>query len=421
MHLERTFTFKTTGRENPGEEFGRILPVLKQAGWDEANLYLRIENPTDLKSSAMSRVLRAFPQLVPYHFFAKRFSHDESDTEFISTLPEGYDISRPAGMSGTPLTIALVRELLNGIPKRFPLWSISVLYDDIPVFDLRGPDWSPGFRHGMLGCGARPNFLLESHWGKPRRRLSLVANLPTLAPPPKTKELALPSATSETLRCLGRIASTHSLRWRSAAEVAQHHQKMERTQELRKRFAAKALAADPTWIFPVTLPSDQSASNWLAQNVWPESESRISSHAPPGVPLFERAHAQIPSIKLLLEKYFRPLHFRYSAKESGRGTYMLRKPSQNGNLIAVSVDVSPTMGQWHASLSLSQMDHFISLPIPVGPWGDAYPINQFIEGVVTNAAWAVARMETTVLEEIDEDFGIAPSWMSNLDKFPKSK
>ena len=397
MQILKLFALRILNDETEGVTFDRVLKVLSASGYSPEKIRFRFEDHPESayvkRVSAVERAIKAYPAIGLFRGEIIQQWNNNQRLVVLSNFHAGSsrrELHTPA-VPETAVPPAMLSEILHGIPRRFPFWHATVLFDDIQAFNLpEGPvtgDNETLNNHDLTG----PGVILQSNWWTSRRMRGLEAVV--AVPVPKNDQsLALSSPTEELISTLGKVAGTELKLTPSPSDRVRIEAEVNGARVITARYKKDPFAGVPGTVLPHPLPVP-------------------GQHF--GVALIDRRQAGIPSVKELLKQEFQPLAYRYRSNLSGQGCYTLQKKSSQNYVLSISVDVSPIGGQFCSSFFVCTPQGSFGVPVQLPPFGNDYPVNEHLPLVVKNAAFVIQKLEETYVAELEAVLGRAPRWFAD--------
>jgi hypothetical protein len=348
-------------------------------------LFDLVDKPSQLaKVSAVSRAIRAYPQLRPFAYEGPVSPTRRDSPRYLAlgNFAPPWDKYNPTATSAT-VSVATLIEVLRGIPKRFPFWRASITVDGVAwSTDLTGLSAAPAAddRPPVPGYGwyLYPSVTLNDNLATDFEAVVEVTH----------PERPLPPDVRARIEAIGRPDSELMRVRFEGAELASH---------LRTRAAASAFAE----------AFSAGYQRWLRTNV----------HLPEALP--PEADASMPvtgplSAKKSLTAALRPLGYRYHPGKSGYGGYHFEKRTPLNHHLIAEFDLAPIAKSLTGGFLFSGIEkrHAIKLPAYPEQTTDGYRVTnqRQIDMVVANWAAMVRALEVEFVPALEAIYGPDPAW-----------
>lgn len=371
MRVLLNIEFAANRKEPLADAFDRVIAAFEASGGCIPTVRFSLaEGLIGGGVSSVDRVLQRFPAMEPF----------QSETAGMPPLPSARQLSNEG--SETKVDTSLLREILAGVPRSFPFYSV--------VLSFTSPVFGEGSHKGIMGTVLPGITLLDSWWVNGRSR-SLTAVIFVDAEAAGKKLPPLPEPLAVMLAALGKATKTRQLplpEEHPARAEAARPERMEAVREV----AAKYRAQLPDILERVAFP------HVLASAAEARQATGLGETTGPKKPVLVRA--------------FKPLG--YDCK-SGSGSFSLRRRTPANLTLEISLDV----GTWSRNLTASFRVHGLGfstrLPVPVAkdaltamqyPIGDAHRWQQLVD----NMAAFVIELERSFVPAVEAAAGPSPDW-----------
>ena len=285
MQILKLFALRIPNDETEGVTFDRVLKLLGASGYNPGKIRFRFEDHAESayvkRVSAVERAIKAYPEIGLFRGEIIQQWNNNQRLVVLSNFHTGSlrELRTPSAPE-TSAPPAMLSEILHGIPRRFPFWHATVLFDDIEALNLpEGPvtgDNETLNDHDLTG----PGVILQSNWWTTRRMRGLEAVV-AVRVPENDQSLALSSPTEELISTLGKVASTELKLTPSPSDGVRLEAGVSGARVITARYKEDPFAGAPGTLLPHPLPVP-------------------GRHL--GVALIDRRQAGIPSVKELDRK-----------------------------------------------------------------------------------------------------------------------
>ncbi|WP_310829169.1 hypothetical protein [Paenibacillus pedocola] len=402
MKLYKLIMFRLSKKDTPPVLAAKVLETLREHGEQTADIKFYLSDSSSMSASGIERVLKHAPMLNKYKFPVPSEPERFEPPYAMSNLSEDWDSCNLNGCTD-PLSPELMVEIINGIPRRFPINEATFIIDSLSIL-RSSPEKAatrpvPYHAKGDFRTDCRfyagspvnlntypsPCIILQSNWWITGRQNFLYAIVELDEEDIPEGADSLQAKTSTFVKNLGEI-------------------------EYEAPFAVPSTLAESTIIKDKLLIGQQ----------WIESKYSDQGHLPQfqyphslaGLSL--QIHREGPiSVKKAVIHNFSRLGFAYIPKYSGHGRNTMVKKTGNYNRIMLTF----TVDKWGHSLSCEcsiegpLWKHQMNIPCSNNWYLNVYLNKQTdVEEIVENMAAVYHNLELDLIPKIDELYGEAPAW-----------
>lgn len=401
MRLYKLIQYRLSKKDTPLEVIERIRHAFNALGIDAHDIKIYASDMQCGSVSGIDRLLKHNPLLSSYrHTVGTSVGLEQR----LTNLPARWDGANPEGFTSS-LRMEDAIEISSGIPRRYPLNNLTFIFDKLPIlrrtsnafkeepipFVTKGEvRYTRLFAPSITGWSDYPSpcIRLQTDWWISGRNnfLDAIIELGDIAD--GIPQLELTAGEHHFLSSIGDI----------------YHERV---------FAVPSSVEEAEAIYDNIITGEQ-----IVQSCYDHGNLVGIDYPYSLKPLKIDDHATEPlSVKKAITTHFKKRGFSYNTKYSNGGVYMISKITKNYNLVKLTF----SRGKFSADVTCEGSiegplwKHKFDLPATHCSMRP-YQINQQIDvdHQIGNIAAAYETTEKSIVEAIDDLYGVGPSWLTYL-------